>query len=54
MYAMNQAALGHLSGAPFRDPVFAVYNRANGSGEQWPLHRGLDLQRAGRAAETRS
>ncbi|MCW3097155.1 MAG: hypothetical protein JWL77_2773 [Chthonomonadaceae bacterium] len=37
MVAMNQAALGHLSGAPFRDPLFAVYNRANGSGEQWPL-----------------
>jgi hypothetical protein len=37
MYAMNQAALGHLAGAPFRDPMFAVYNRANGSGEQWPL-----------------
>jgi hypothetical protein len=37
MYAMNQAALGHLSGAPFRDPLFAVYNRANGQGEQWPL-----------------
>lgn len=37
MYAMNQAALGHSSGAPFRDPMFAVYNRANGSGEQWPL-----------------
>jgi hypothetical protein len=37
MYAMNQAALGHLSGAPFRDPLFAVYNRANGEGEQWPL-----------------
>lgn len=37
MYAMNIAALGHLSGAPFRDPMFAVYNRANGSGEQWPL-----------------
>jgi hypothetical protein len=37
MYAMNQAVLGHLSGAPFRDPMFAVYNRANGSGEQWPL-----------------
>jgi len=37
MYAMNVAALGHLSGAPFRDPMFAVYNRANGSGEQWPL-----------------
>ncbi len=37
MVAMNQAALGHLAGAPFRDPLFAVYNRANGSGEQWPL-----------------
>jgi hypothetical protein len=37
MYAMNLAALGHLSGAPFRDPLFAVYNRANGQGEQWPL-----------------
>ena len=37
MHAVNLAALGHLSGAPFRDPMFAVYNRANGSGEQWPL-----------------
>jgi hypothetical protein len=37
MHAMEQAALGHLAGAPFRDPAFAVYNRANGSGEQWPL-----------------
>ncbi len=37
MVAMNQAALGHLAGMPFRDPMFAVYNRANGSGEQWPL-----------------
>jgi hypothetical protein len=37
MYAMNQAALGHLANAPFRDPSFAIYNRANGSGEQWPL-----------------
>jgi hypothetical protein len=37
MYAMNQAALGTLSGAPFRDPLFATYNRANGSGEEWPL-----------------
>ena len=34
MYAMNQAALGHLANAPFRDPMFAVYNRANGTGEQ--------------------
>jgi hypothetical protein len=37
MVAMNQAALGHLANAPFRDPAFAIYNRANGSGEQWPL-----------------
>lgn len=37
MVAMDQAALGHMAGAPFRDPMFAVYNRANGSGEQWPL-----------------
>src|SRR5258708_16715711 len=37
MDAMKQGALGHLSGAPFRDPMFAVYNRANGSGEEWPL-----------------
>ena len=37
MYAMNQAVLGHLANAPFRDPAFAIYNRANGSGEQWPL-----------------
>jgi hypothetical protein len=37
MVAMNQAALGPLANAPFRDPMFAVYNRANGSGEQWPL-----------------
>ena len=25
------------AGVPFRDPLFATYNRANGSGEQWPL-----------------
>ena len=37
MYVMNQAALGHLSGAPFRDPGFAINNRANYYGEQWPL-----------------
>jgi hypothetical protein len=37
IYAMHQAALGHLSGAPFRDPSFAIYNRANAHGEQWPL-----------------
>lgn len=37
MVAMDQAVQGHLANAPFRDPMFAVYNRANGSGEQWPL-----------------
>ncbi len=37
MYAMNQAAQGTLSGAPFRDRLFATYNRASGSGEEWPL-----------------
>jgi hypothetical protein len=37
MYAMNQAALGHASGLPFRDPAFAIYNRASGSGHEWPL-----------------
>ncbi len=37
MYAMNRAALGHLTGAPFRDPNFAIYNRANDEGEGWPL-----------------
>ncbi len=37
MYAFNIAALGPLSGAPFRDPMFPTYNRANGQGEQWPL-----------------
>jgi hypothetical protein len=37
MYAMNQAVLGHLSNAPFRDPAFAIYNRANENGEQWAL-----------------
>jgi hypothetical protein len=37
MHAMSQANLGHAAGAPFRDPAFAIYNRANASGEQWPL-----------------
>jgi len=37
MYAMNQAALGHLANAPFRDPAFAIYNHANGSFECWGL-----------------
>ncbi|HYL99682.1 MAG TPA: hypothetical protein VEZ90_12065 [Blastocatellia bacterium] len=37
MYAMNQAAKGTLSGAPFRDKLFPVYNRASLSGAYWPL-----------------
>jgi hypothetical protein len=37
MVAMNQAAQGALSGAPFRDPLFSVYNRANFTSEAWPL-----------------
>jgi len=37
MYAMNQAALGPLANAPFRDPMFPVYNRANETGAQWAL-----------------
>lgn len=37
MYAMNQAAKGVARGLPFRDPQLPVYNRANGSGEEWPL-----------------
>jgi hypothetical protein len=37
MYALNQAALGHLSGAPFRDPLFGIYNRASFTGHEWPL-----------------
>lgn len=37
MVAMNEAAKGGLSGAPFRDPLFSVYNRANFASECWPL-----------------
>ena len=37
MVAMNQAVLGPLANAPFRDPMFPVYNRANETGAQWPL-----------------
>ena len=37
MYAMNQAVLGPLNGAPFRDPSFPIYNRASESGNEWPL-----------------
>jgi hypothetical protein len=37
MVAMNEAAKGMLTGAPFRDPLFSVYNRANANSECWPL-----------------
>lgn len=37
MYAMNQAALGHSANSPFRDPAFAIYNRASFTGHEWPL-----------------
>lgn len=37
MVPMNIAAQGPLSGAPFRDPLFPVYNRANSTSEAWPL-----------------
>lgn len=36
MYALNRAALGPLSDTPFRDPMFAIYNRGSGF-ETWPL-----------------
>lgn len=37
MVGLNEAVKGPLSGAPFRDPLFAVYNRANATSEAWPL-----------------
>ena len=37
MYAMNEAAKGQAVNVPFRDPNFAVYNRANFTSEAWPL-----------------
>ena len=37
MYVMNQAALGTLAGAPFRDPLFCQSNRSNYYGEDWAL-----------------
>lgn len=35
--AAQQAALGPLAGAPFRDPTFPTYNRANASLKLFPL-----------------
>ncbi len=37
MWAINQAALGPLAGAPFRDPNLPTYNRGNAWGEAWGL-----------------
>lgn len=37
MVAMTQAAQGHAANQPFRDPMFAVYNRANATGHEWGL-----------------
>jgi Putative Ig domain len=37
MVAMNQAVLGPLANAPFRDPLFPTYNRANLTSQAWPL-----------------
>lgn len=37
MVAMNQAVLGNQANTPFRDPMFAVYNRANANSMEWPL-----------------
>jgi len=37
MVAFNQAAQGPLANAPFRDPMFATYNRANEAGQDWAL-----------------
>jgi hypothetical protein len=35
--ALTEVAKGHLAGAPFRDPMFALFNRANFTSEAWPL-----------------
>jgi hypothetical protein len=37
VYALNEVTKGHLAGAPFRDPIFALFNRANATSEAWPL-----------------
>ncbi len=37
MVAMNEAAKGVLANAPFRDPLFPTYNRANLTSQAWPL-----------------
>lgn len=37
MHVMNQAALGVLANAPFRDPAFPIYNRGDLAGHQFAL-----------------
>ena len=35
--AFTEVVKGHASGVPFRDPMFALFNRANFTSEAWPL-----------------
>ena len=37
MHVIDEAAKGHAAGAPFRDPIFALFNRTHTVGEAWPL-----------------
>ncbi|MCX6951966.1 MAG: putative Ig domain-containing protein [Verrucomicrobia bacterium] len=37
MHVLDEAVKGHLKDAPFRDPIYAIYNRGNSAGESWPL-----------------
>ncbi|MGO8671129.1 MAG: hypothetical protein ACLQVD_07175 [Capsulimonadaceae bacterium] len=37
MYAMNLAVQGPITGGPFQDPSFPIYNRASATGQDWPL-----------------
>ena len=37
MVPLKLAEQGHLADAPYRDPAFAVYNRASATGKDWPL-----------------
>ncbi len=37
MYAFNAANGPHVASQPFRDPMFALYNRGNFTSEAWPL-----------------
>lgn len=35
--AFTEVVKGHATGAPFRDPMFSLFNRANANSEAWPL-----------------